>query len=110
MKYVVGLLVVLFVAALASRAAADIERFGVFIGNDRGDASDAQLRYAATDAERVRDVLQDIGDLPASNVVFLRDQDAASVRRALIAVNDRIRARTSRPETQVVLFVYYSGH
>jgi hypothetical protein len=94
----------------ARSARADIERFGVFIGNDRGDASDTPLRFAGTDAERIRDVLQDIGELPPSNVVFLRDQDATTVRRALIAMNDRIRARSSQPDTQVVLFVYYSGH
>jgi Caspase domain len=99
---------VAFVAVRPARA--DIERFGVFIGNDRGDSGDAQLHYAGTDAERVRDVLQDIGDLPPSNVVFLREQDATSVRRSLIAMNDRIRARSAQPDTQIVLFVYYSGH
>jgi hypothetical protein len=104
-------MVILLLLLLATRTArAEVERFGVFIGNDRGDSADTPLRYAGTDAERIRDVLQDMGDLPPSNVVLLRDQDAASVRRALIAINDRIRARTGQPATEVVLFVYYSGH
>jgi hypothetical protein len=109
-RMLVRVTVFLIASFVARTATADIERFGVFIGNDRGAPGDAQLRYAGTDAERVRDVLQDIGDLPPTNVVFLREQDAATVRRALIAMNDRIRARSALPDTQVVLFVYYSGH
>ena len=92
------------------RAWADIERYGVFIGNDRGNSGDTPLRYAGADAERIRDVLQDLGGLPSANVVFLHDRDATEVRRALISMNDRIRARTALPDVQVVLFVYYSGH
>ena len=55
-------------------------------------------------------MLQDLGGLPSANVVFLHDRDATEVRRALISMNDRIRARTALPDVQVVLFVYYSGH
>ena len=37
--------------------------------------------------------------------------DAATLRRALIDLNVRLRSARSRPDTQiVVLFVYYSGH
>lgn len=110
LSWLVRLVVLVTASFVARTASADIERFGVFIGNDRGAPGDVPLRYAGTDAERVRDVLQDIGDLPATNVVFLREQDAATVRRALIAMNDRIRARSAQPDTQIVLFVYYSGH
>lgn len=110
MSRILGLLVLLATLLVVGRASADIERYGVFIGNDRGHASDTPLRYAGADAERVRDVLQDLGGLPPGNVVYLRDRDANEVRRALIAMNDRIRARVGTPDTQVVLFVYYSGH
>ncbi len=104
---IVFLLVVLVVTRSAR---ADVERFAVLIGNDRGDAQDGPLRFAGSDADRVRDVLTQMGGFQAGNVVVLRDENADAVRRALISMNDRVRASASRPGTQIVFFVYYSGH
>jgi hypothetical protein len=82
----------------------------VLVGNDRGDAHDGPHRFAGTDAERVRDVLVQTGGFSSANLTVLRDENADSVRRALIALNDRVRTSGSRPGTQVMLLVYYSGH
>src|SRR5438477_9352443 len=87
-------------------AAAQVDRFAVVIGNDAGQAADAALRYAQTDAERIASVLEDVGGVRPENLTLLRGQDASTVRRALIAVNDRIRASSG----ETVLIVYYSGH
>lgn len=43
-------------------------------------------------------------------MVLLRDEDAGTVRRSLITLNDRVRAAQSLPNTETLLFVYYSGH
>jgi hypothetical protein len=43
-------------------------------------------------------------------MVLLRDEDAATVRRSLITFNDRVRAAQSLPNSETLLFVYYSGH
>jgi len=94
-------------ALLASRAGA-VERYAVVIGNNLGAPDDVTLRYAEEDGRRVYDVLKDLGGFHAENLVFLRHEDAATVRRALIAMNDRIRASTGGD--QAVLVVYYSGH
>jgi hypothetical protein len=91
-------------------ALARVERFAVIVGNDRGLAEDAPLRYAEADASRVYDVLAQLGDFPPLNMVLLRGQDARHVRSALLAINERIRELSSNPDTQVVLFMYYSGH
>lgn len=91
-------------------ARADVARFGLFIGSNRGAAHETPLRYATTDAQRMQETLVDLGGFPALNAVVLRDPDASSARGALIALNDRIRAAAARPDTQVVLLVYYSGH
>jgi hypothetical protein len=93
-------------AALPLPAAAQIDRFALVVGNDVGQAPDAPLRWSEADASRVADVLQDVGGVRPENLVLLRGRDAATVRRALIAVNERIR---SSPR-QTVLLVYYSGH
>ncbi len=92
--------------ALPALGAAQVERFAVVVGNDEGQPGQLPLRWAETDAGRVAGVLQDVGGVRPENLVLLRGRDADTVRRALIAVNQRIRG--SARET--MLLVYYSGH
>ena len=107
-----GLLFVLFCVTSfhVSTAHALVERFAVIVSNNQGAASDGPLRYAATDADRVHDVLRDLGGFEPVNTVLLREENADTVKSTLIAINDRIRQRSSLPDTQVMLFFYYSGH
>lgn len=91
---------------LPAGAVAQVDRFAVVIGNDAGQPGDAALRYAETDAARIASVFEEVGGVRPENLTLLRGQDAATVRRTLIAVNDRIRASTA----DTVLIVYYSGH
>jgi hypothetical protein len=97
-------------AWLSSPARADVQRFAVLVGNDRGNGSDAALHYAETDATKVEAVLRDLGGFAPANVTVLHGESAETVRKTLVAVNDRIRATSSLPDTQTMLFVYYSGH
>ena len=99
-------LTALAVALLPAAPAAQVERFAVVVGNDEGEPPDVPLRWAEADATRVAAVLQEVGGVRPENVVLLRGRDAETVRRALIAVNDRIRGAGR----ETVLFVYYSGH
>jgi len=97
----------LLASLLASAVArAEVERFAVLIGNNNGAVNEAALQYAESDATRMHDVLQDLGDFRPENLVLVRGGDADAARRAIIAMNDRIRLRTN----QTVLVVYYSGH
>jgi len=91
---------------IASSAHAE-ERHAIVIGNNRGEVGEVPLRYAETDAERVATVLADIGGVAAENLVLLQGADSEAVRRALVTVNERIRA--GRPQ-DATLIVYYSGH
>lgn len=86
-----------------------IERFALLVGNNEGAASEPSLRYAEDDATKLYDVLKDVGDFPPENMLLLEHESAETARRALIALNDRIRARASGG-AQVMLLVYYSGH
>lgn len=94
------------VSLLPAAASAQVERFAVLVGNDQGQPPDLDLSYAESDAARVAAMLQEVGAVRPENLVLLRGQDAGTVRRALIAVNDRIRAAGQ----QTMLTVYYSGH
>jgi len=98
----------LTIAALVLPAAAlaQVERFAVVVGNDQGQPPDVALSYAETDASRMASVLEEVGGVRPENLIVLRGQDAGTVRRTLIAVNDRVRASGG----QAVLIVYYSGH
>lgn len=96
---------------LASHPAlARVQRFALLVGNDTGHAPDAPLRYAETDAAKVAQVLRDLGGFEPADIVVLRGENADTVRRSLISLNDRIRAVQALPGQQALLFVYYSGH
>jgi hypothetical protein len=103
-------LVFAFWLVLSSTAQASVERFAVVIGNDHGLPQDAELKYAESDATRVFEVLRDLGGFQPANMVLLRAEDAETVQRTLITVNDRIRSAVSLPDGQALLFIYYSGH
>jgi hypothetical protein len=90
-------------------ARADVERYAVVVGDNRGTDDDALLRHAETDAARVRDVLEELGGFAPDHSTYLANVDAATVRRTLIEVNDRIRAHTDAAHP-TILVVYYSGH
>jgi hypothetical protein len=97
-------------AAWPGAAAADIDRFALVIGNNVGDGDEVELRYAEEDAEKVHDVLRDLGGFRPENMVLLRGDSADAARRALISLNGRIRRESSDGRPSAVLFVYYSGH
>jgi len=82
---------------VALPAAADVQRFAVIVGNNRGQSDDVQLRYAETDAAKVSAVLRDLGGFEPANMVLLRGEDADTVRRSLITFNDRVRIAQSLP-------------
>ena len=90
-------------------ARADLERFAVVIGDNRGAAGEIELQYAEDDAGKLADVLQGVGGIAPENTVLLRGRPARDVRRSLIAINERVRARTGAGR-QTMLLVYYSGH
>ena len=99
-------LTALLLVLLPTAALAEAERYAVVVGNDVGEPPDVPLRYAEMDAARVASVLQEVGGVRPENTVLLQGKDADTVRRALIAVNERVRT-SGRP---TVLLVYYSGH
>ncbi|MEM9493815.1 MAG: caspase family protein, partial [Myxococcota bacterium] len=91
-------------------AAAEIERYAVLIGNNLGDRDEVELRYAEDDAEKVYEVLRNLGGFRSENMVLLRGSSATEVRQALIHLNGRIRRRTRPGGPSTMLMVYYSGH
>jgi len=105
----VAMAAALLVAIGAAPAHADELRYAVVIGNNAGGPNDASLMYAERDAQKMYDLLGSTMGVPADNIVLLRGQDADTVQRSLIRMNDRIRTETGHQD-QSTLFVYNSGH
>jgi hypothetical protein len=88
---------------------AEVERYAIVIGNDVGDASDAPLGYAESDAAKIHGVLRELGAFQPANTVLLQGQDERTVRSTIIAFNDRVRS-SEESGRESILFVFYSGH
>ncbi len=100
----------LLAALLPGTAYADVERFALIVGNNHGAGDEQDLRYAEEDARKVAGVLEDLGDFPPQDLILITGKDASLMRRTLVSLNDRIRARVEDPSVEPLLFVYYSGH
>jgi len=96
-------------ASIATTAHAEIERYAIIVGHNVGAADEQKLRYAESDAARVAELMSEVGGVRDENQVVLRGKTADQIRRALIALNERIRT-DQRAGRDAVLFVYYSGH
>lgn len=101
-----GVLLLALSALLAAPEAEASRRYALIIGANQGGPSHERLRYAEADADRMAHILRDVGGFEPTDVFVLTRTDAASVRKALIDVNARIRQERGSS----MLFVYYSGH
>jgi hypothetical protein len=86
------------------------ETWLIAVGNNRGDPGEVELLYAERDAREVAAVLQEQGAVASDRVRLLLADDAVTVRRALFAVNEVIRARVQAGVQHTALVVFYSGH
>jgi uncharacterized caspase-like protein len=102
---------VVLIACVASalalpRVASAEQRYALVIGANPGWSSDRPLRYAETDAERIRDVLVALGGFAPDRVELLRDPSSADVRSAFRKLDRTLRSSSE----DTLVFVYYSGH
>jgi hypothetical protein len=82
------------------------ERFALLVGANAGWANDRPLRDAEQDAERLRDVLVELGGFTPDRVMLLRDPDTATVRASLRRLSERLRTAAGAS----LVFVYFAGH
>jgi hypothetical protein len=95
---------------IASTAEASERRYAVVIGNNLGQEGERPLKFAERDAEHFASVLRRLGSIEAHDTVLLLGEGTASIRRALLEVNARIRSESDTPGIHSTLVVYYSGH
>lgn len=102
-------LVLLSLAAPVADASGGEVRLLVSIAANVGDPEDTPLRYADDDAERVRRLLVDLGDVSADRAYLVVNQPAGVVRERLAEVAGRI-AELRAAGRDVVLLLYVSAH
>ncbi len=95
---------------MSGSAHADAPRYAVVVGNNDGAPSQGKLEYAESDALKMFEVLQGIGDFAAANTLLLRGANASAVNEAVLTVNERIRGLDPAERERSMLVVYYSGH
>ncbi len=95
------------VASWASTAAAEPVRILVSAGSKLGLAAERPLKFASTDASRVRDVVVSLGGVRPENAFVLAEPSRAQ----LFAAVDRARAVAQKHSAdEVTLIFYFSGH
>jgi Caspase domain len=96
-------------AAAGAPARAEVRRFALLVGANRGHAPEVPLRYAETDIDAVATTLSQVAGFTSERIVRLAAPTATRVRGALVDLNLAIQEQV-RAGHEAVLFVYYSGH
>jgi hypothetical protein len=81
----------------------------VIVGNNAGGPGQQTLRYAEDDAQRVAEVLRDLGRFGTADLRVLSHPTSAQVLSAIDELGSKIREHAQRGE-QAILVFYYSGH
>ncbi len=86
-----------------------VRRFLLALGNNDGGANRVTLHYAATDAQTVARVFENLGGVDPEDRLLLLDAGPAALRQSLGELEGRI-AAAAREHSRVELILYYSGH
>lgn len=95
--------------ALTTAHAGETVRLLVAISANVGDPDDVPLRYTATDAERVRRVFVELGEVAPDRAYVISDQPAEKVRQSLAEIRGRM-SELRAGGKDVVLVLYVSAH
>jgi hypothetical protein len=90
-------------------AFAEVRRYALLIGANRGLPHQVPLRYAESDVDAVARTLTAVSGFASERVVRITGATAARARTALVDLNLTIQDDVRRGH-EAVLFVYYSGH
>lgn len=86
-------------------------RFAIVLGNNHGAEGQRPLDYAESDADKVAQVLRELGDVQEEDLFLLRESSAAQMRAVLASVKQAIQAlRTHDAASRAVLIFFFSGH
>jgi hypothetical protein len=96
-------------ATMPAASGVRLRRFALLIGVNDGGAARAKLRYATSDARAVARVLENLGGVSPSDLVFVDTPTRSAAMDGFAHVESLLRAGTT-PGVRRELLVYYSGH
>lgn len=85
------------------------EAYALVVGSNRAGPGQDELRFAREDAQRVLEVLSELGGYHKGNMQLLLDPGREELVTAIGEMRGRLAAHAGRGEQSVFLF-YYSGH
>ncbi len=83
--------------------------FGLFVANNRGGENVDRLHYAHRDAEKMKEVLVDLGDLMPERTQVVIGGDSDEVLEAMRAMENQLKEAQKKGISTMLIF-YYSGH
>jgi hypothetical protein len=83
--------------------------YAIVVGSNTGGAGQKPLHFAEDDAQRMAQVLRELGHFEASDVDVLLHPNPPQILAALDALGAKARDNASRGEQTEIVF-YYSGH
>ncbi len=95
------------VAAVSPASAHADARYALVVGHNRGLNFEEPLRYAERDAERMAEVLQQLGRVKSKRLRLLRHPSVSALRAELTKMRNRL-ANEREPRTSLIF--YYAGH
>jgi len=101
----------MFLACSSAWGMSSTQRIALLIAHNGIGSKAKPLRYAVSDARKIKDVLRQVAGYRTSNIFLSVNQTPRQVRRLFRKVGRHIRRlRRTTPGKRIVLFVYYSGH
>jgi hypothetical protein len=89
--------------------AKELQRLGLFIGNNRGLANEIELRYAERDAEELSRLLVESSTFDEDRIYLLKSKNVLDIKNSFLEINGRVK-ELKRVGQDVMLLLFYSGH
>ena len=86
-----------------------VERFALYVAANNGGKEREVLRYAASDAEKLKTAMQEIGGVSSENSIILKEPNQAEVESALQEFAKKVSSAKKTARRTEFIF-YYSGH
>jgi hypothetical protein len=86
-----------------------VERFALYVAANNGGKEREVLRYAESDAEKLKTAMQEIGGASSENSIILKEPNQAEVESALQEFAKKVSSAKKTARRTEFIF-YYSGH
>lgn len=97
------------VVASENNESLSVERYALYVAANNGGAERDILKYAASDAKKLMEAMQEIGGINQDNSVILVEPKITDVENALQSFATTINQKKSNARRTEFIF-YYSGH